>query len=68
LATQGRFAEFEEKCQELHDVVAGNLPGRTSNDEIITCLVPASSMWDPAIASWAYELARAKGIGKEVSI
>jgi ornithine cyclodeaminase/alanine dehydrogenase-like protein (mu-crystallin family) len=68
LAAQGRFAEFEEKCRELHDVVVGNLPGRTSDEEIITCLIPASSMWDPAIASWAYDLAREKGIGKEVSI
>lgn len=68
LATQGRFAEFEKKCQELHDVVTGALPGRASEEEIITCLVPASSIWDPAMASWAYGLARAKGIGKEVTI
>lgn len=68
LEAQGRLSEFEEKCQELHDVVTGALPGRASDGEIVTCLVPASSIWDPAIASWAYDLARAKGIGKEVSI
>lgn len=68
LEAQGRLAEFDEKCQELHDVVTGVLPGRTSAEEIITCLVPASSIWDPAVASWVYELARTKGIGREVSI
>lgn len=67
LDAQGRLAEFEEKCQELHDVVIGALSGRTNDEEIITCLVPASSLWDPAMASWVYDLARAKGIGKEVS-
>jgi len=68
LAAQGRLREFEEKCHELHEAVTGAIPGRASADEIITCLVPASSIWDPAMASWAYDLARAKGIGKEVSI
>ena len=68
LAAQGRLAEFEDKCKELHDAVTGALPGRSSDDEIITCLVPASSIWDPAIASWAYDLARAKGIGTDVVI
>jgi alanine dehydrogenase len=68
LEAQGRLAEFEEKCQELHDVVTGVLPGRTNDEEIITSLVPASSVWDPAMAAWVYRLARAKGIGTEVSI
>lgn len=68
LAAQGRLAEFEDKCKELHDAVTGASPGRSSDEEIITCLVPASSIWDPAIASWAYDLARAKGIGKDVVI
>ncbi len=68
LEAQGRLSEFEEKCHELHDVVTGALPGRANDQEIITCLVPASSVWDPAIASWVHDLARAKGIGKEVPI
>jgi alanine dehydrogenase len=68
LAAQGRLAEFETKCRELHDAVIGAAPGRESENEIITCLVPASSLWDPAMASWAYDLARAKGIGTDVVI
>jgi ornithine cyclodeaminase/alanine dehydrogenase-like protein (mu-crystallin family) len=68
LSAQGRLAEFEAKCGELHDVVTGAKPGRERDDEIVTCLVPASSVWDPAMASWVYDLAREKGIGKEVVI
>jgi ornithine cyclodeaminase/alanine dehydrogenase-like protein (mu-crystallin family) len=68
LSAQGRLAEFEAKCGELHDVVTGVKPGRERDDEIVTCLVPASSVWDPAMASWVYDLAREKGIGKEVVI
>lgn len=68
LAAQGRLAEFEEKCLDLHDAVVGTSPGRTSDTEIITCLVPASSIWDPAMASWTHDLARAQGIGKDVVI
>lgn len=68
LAAQGRLGEFETKCRELHDAVIGASPGREREDEIITCLVPASSIWDPAMASWAYDLARAKGIGTDVVI
>jgi ornithine cyclodeaminase/alanine dehydrogenase-like protein (mu-crystallin family) len=68
LAAQGRLGEFEAKCRELHEVVTGASLGRTDDRGIITCLVPASSVWDPAMASWAYDLARAKGIGKDVTI
>jgi alanine dehydrogenase len=68
LAAEGRLGEFETKCRELHDAVIGASPGREREDEIITCLVPASSIWDPAMASWAYDLARAKGIGTDVVI
>jgi alanine dehydrogenase len=65
LSAQGKLGEIEAKCRELHEAVTG-AAGRQSDDEIITCLVPASSLWDPAMASWVYDLARAKGIGKEV--
>ncbi|MGH7832349.1 MAG: ornithine cyclodeaminase family protein [Candidatus Binatia bacterium] len=68
LAAQGRLDEFEAKCRELHDAVAGASLGRERDDEIITCLIPASSVWDPAMASWVYDLAKAKGVGKEVVI
>jgi ornithine cyclodeaminase/alanine dehydrogenase-like protein (mu-crystallin family) len=67
LAAQGRLPEFEAKCRELDDAMTG-VAGRKSDDEIITCLVPASSLWDPAMAAWVYELARARGIGNEVVI
>jgi alanine dehydrogenase len=63
---QGRFAEIEAKCCEFHDVVVNKIPGRLNDEEIIVCLVPASSIWDAAIARWLYDLARAKGVGTEV--
>jgi ornithine cyclodeaminase/alanine dehydrogenase-like protein (mu-crystallin family) len=50
----------------LHDAVTGKMKGRNSDDEIITCLVPASSLWDPAFARWAYDLAREKELGTEI--
>jgi alanine dehydrogenase len=66
LEAQGRFDEFEAKCREFHDVLTNQAPGRLNDGEIIVCLVPASSIWDAAIAQWIYDLARAKGIGKEI--
>jgi len=39
-----------------------------TEEEILVCLIPASSIWDPVFAAWLYDLARAKGIGKEVMI
>jgi ornithine cyclodeaminase/alanine dehydrogenase-like protein (mu-crystallin family) len=67
LAAAGRLGEFEAKCREINDAMSG-ASGRKSDDEIITCLVPASSLWDPAMAAWVYELAKARGIGNEVVI
>jgi alanine dehydrogenase len=67
LAAQGRLPEFEAKCREL-DVAVTGAGGRENDEQIITCLVPASSLWDPAMAAWVYELAKARGIGKEVVI
>lgn len=66
LAAQGKLDAIEARSFELHDAVTGKVPGRRSDDEIVTCLVPASSLWDPAFARWAYDLARTKGLGQEI--
>lgn len=67
LSAQGKLAEIEARAHELHEAVSGQVPGRRDDNEIVTCLVPAASLWDPAFARWAYDLARAKGIGQEIS-
>lgn len=66
LAEQGRLEEIEQRSFELHEAVTGNV-SRRDQDEIITCLVPAASLWDPAVARWAYDLAKSRGIGREVN-
>lgn len=66
LAGQGKLAAIEARSHELHDAVTGKIKGRRNDDEIITCLVPASSLWDPAFARWAYDLAREKNLGQEI--
>jgi len=68
LEAQGRYEEFEKRCCEFGDVVVNNVPGRLTEEEILVCLIPASSIWDPVLAGWLYDLARAKGIGTEVTI
>lgn len=65
LAEQGRLEEIERRSFELHEAVTGKT-SRRDHDEIITCLVPAASLWDPAIARWAYDLAKSQGVGSEV--
>ena len=32
------------------DVVVNNVPGRLTEEEILVCLIPASSIWDPVLA------------------
>jgi alanine dehydrogenase len=66
LAAEGKLATVEARSHELHDAVTGKVTGRNSADEIITCLVPASSLWDPAFARWAYDRDREKGLGTEI--
>ena len=61
-AGQGKLGAIEARSHELHDAVTGKIQGRQNDNEVINCLIPASSLWDPAFARWAYDLAREKGL------
>jgi ornithine cyclodeaminase/alanine dehydrogenase len=51
---------------ELHEIVGGDKPGRTSNDEITCWKAVGLAIEDAAVAKLVYDKAREKGIGKEV--
>ena len=53
---------------ELSDVAAGTAPGRTSDHEAIVFREAQGGFHDVALAAWAYEQARARGVGQEVPI
>ena len=50
------------EVHELHEVVAGELPGRQSPDDIVLFKSNGIAAWDVAIAAAAVEGARARGL------
>jgi ornithine cyclodeaminase/alanine dehydrogenase-like protein (mu-crystallin family) len=52
---------------ELQDVVAGQLRGRESDDDIVVFKSNGLPAWDVAIAAVAVERARERGVGRDVS-
>ena len=54
------------EVHELHEVVAGELPGRQSADDIVVFKSNGIAAWDVAIAAAAVERARERGVGKEL--
>jgi ornithine cyclodeaminase/alanine dehydrogenase-like protein (mu-crystallin family) len=51
------------EVHELHEVVAGELPGRQSADDIAVFKSNGIAAWDIAIAAVAVERARERGVG-----
>ena len=51
---------------ELQEVVAGEIPGRSSPDDIVLFKSNGLAAWDVAIGAKAIELARKKKVGKKV--
>ena len=51
------------EVHELHEVVAGELPGRQSPDDIVLFKSNGIAAWDVAIAAAAVERARERGAG-----
>jgi ornithine cyclodeaminase/alanine dehydrogenase-like protein (mu-crystallin family) len=51
---------------ELHDIIGGRRPGRTSEEEITLFKSSGIALWDVAAAGYIYEQARQKGKGKEL--
>jgi alanine dehydrogenase len=54
------------EVHELHEVVAGEIPGRSSPDDIVLFKSTGLAAWDVAIGAKAIELAKKKKVGKKV--
>src|SRR4051794_19216685 len=55
------------EVHELQEVVAGDIAGRQSDDDIVVFKSNGLAAWDVAVAAAAVERARAAGAGREVS-
>jgi alanine dehydrogenase len=55
------------EVHELQEVVAGELPGRQSPDDIVVFKSNGIAAWDVAIAAAAVERARERGIGYDLA-
>ena len=54
------------EVHELHEVVAGELPGRQSPDDIVVFKSNGIASWDAAVAAAVVERARERGVGREL--
>jgi ornithine cyclodeaminase/alanine dehydrogenase-like protein (mu-crystallin family) len=54
------------EVHELHEVVAGEVAGRQSDDDIVVFKSNGLAAWDVALAAVAVERARAGGVGRDV--
>jgi ornithine cyclodeaminase/alanine dehydrogenase-like protein (mu-crystallin family) len=54
------------EVHELQEVVAGELPGRQADEDIVVFKSNGLAAWDVAIGSVALERARAQGVGREL--
>jgi alanine dehydrogenase len=62
---EGGVLDWLEVC-ELHEIVAGDLPGRQSDQDIVVFKSNGIAAWDLAAAALALDRARAAGRGKEL--
>jgi ornithine cyclodeaminase/alanine dehydrogenase-like protein (mu-crystallin family) len=54
------------EVHELHEVVAGEVQGRQSPDDVVVFKSNGVAVWDLAVAALAYERARERGTGVPV--
>jgi ornithine cyclodeaminase/alanine dehydrogenase len=54
------------EVHELQEVVAGELPGRQADDDVVVFKSNGLAAWDVAIGAVALERARERGVGTEV--
>jgi ornithine cyclodeaminase/alanine dehydrogenase-like protein (mu-crystallin family) len=54
------------EVHELQEVVAGELPGRQADDDIVVFKSNGLAAWDVAIGATAVERARERGVGREL--
>ena len=62
---QGGVLDWLE-VHELQEVVAGELPGRQSDSDLVVFKSNGLAAWDVAIAAAVVERARERGVGREV--
>jgi len=54
------------EVHELQEVVAGELPGRQADDDVVVFKSNGLAAWDVAIGAVAVERARERGVGREL--
>ena len=54
------------EVHELQEVVAGDVPGRQAPEDIVVFKSNGLAAWDVAVAARTVELARERGVGREV--
>jgi alanine dehydrogenase len=54
------------EVHELQEVVAGEIPGRQSDDDVVLFKSNGLAAWDVAVAAAVVEQARARGVGREL--
>jgi len=54
------------EVHELREVVSGEVSGRASNEDIVLFKSNGLAAWDVAIGTKAVELARDRGVGREL--
>ena len=54
------------EVHELHEVVAGELQGRASPDDVVLFKSNGIAAWDLAVGAAVVERARARGVGSEL--
>jgi alanine dehydrogenase len=54
------------EVHELQEVVAGEVDGRSSADDIVLFKSNGIAAWDVAVGARAVELARERGVGREL--
>jgi alanine dehydrogenase len=57
-----------EKVHELADIAGGKIPGRTSPDPITLFKSNGIAIEDVVVAGRVYELARARGVGRNIAL
>jgi len=65
------FENHPEKwnaVHELHELVAGKMPGRTSETQITLFKSNGIASWDLAVAQKVYSLAKQKNLGRELPL
>jgi alanine dehydrogenase len=57
-----------ETVKELHEVVAGSVPGRGSESDITLFKSCGIALWDVAVAGYVYRQALEKGLGRRLAL